>query len=357
MLFDDKTQNNIMIDLIESVDSDISKEEGTLIDHSFRGAAAEFERAYIGLGLIDKNGFAQTADREHLIMRAKERGIEPFQASKAVWKAKFSAEIPLRTRFSSKELTYICTEKIEDKTYKLMCEQAGTIGNSKKGEIAPIEYIENFESGELTELLSPARDEEETEVFRARYLSIVAAAQAFGGNRTQYKQIMYEIAGVGACKIYRVTEKDRKIKIYFLDSDYQVPKTELVSEIQEKLDPLGKQGEGEGEAAMFHIVDVCPCASEIVNVEAEITIDTGYTWENLLPGIQEKIESYCLELAQAWESESYLTVRILKINAAIASVEGVVDVQSTTLNGKQENLLLDPNTIPVRGTIICKNPS
>lgn len=357
MLFDDKTQNNIMIDLIESVDSDISKEEGTLIDHSFRGAAAEFERAYIGLGLIDKNGFAQTADREHLIMRAKERGIEPFQASKAVWKAKFNVEIPLKTRFSSKELTYTCLEKIEDKTYKLICEQVGTIGNSKKGEIAPIEYIENFEAGELIELLSPARDEEETEVFRARYLSIVVAAQAFGGNRTQYKQIMYEIAGVGACKIYRVTEGERRIKIHFLDSDYQVPKTELVSEIQEKLDPLGKQGEGEGEASIFHIVDVCPCASEIVNIEAEITLDTGYTWESLLPGIQEKIESYCLELAQAWENESYLTVRMLKINAAIASVEGVVDVQGTTLNGKQENLLLDPNTVPVRGTIICKDQS
>ena len=136
-----------------------------------------------------------------------------------------------------------------------------------------------------------------------------------------------------------------------------MPKAELVSEIQEKLDPLGKQGEGEGEAAMFHIVDVYPCASEIVNIEAEVTIDTGYTWESLLPNIQEKIENYYLELAQAWEGEDYLTVRILKINAAIASVEGVVDVQGTTLNGKQENIILDSNTIPVRGTIICKNPS
>ena len=62
MLFDDKTQNNIMIDLIESVSGDISKEEGTLIDHAFRGAAAEFERAYIGLGLIDKN-----ADRKSVV--------------------------------------------------------------------------------------------------------------------------------------------------------------------------------------------------------------------------------------------------------------------------------------------------
>ena len=175
MLFSDKTQNNIMVDLIESVDGDISTEEGTLIDHSFRGAAAEFERAYIGLGQIDKNGYAQTADREHLMMRAKERGIEPFQASNAVWKARFNVEIPLNSRFSSKELTYACIAKIGDKVYKLMCEQAGISGNTKKGELMPLGYIDGFEFGELMELLEPARDEEGTEAFRARYFSIVAA--------------------------------------------------------------------------------------------------------------------------------------------------------------------------------------
>ncbi len=355
MLFSDKTQNNIMVDLIESVDGDISTEEGTLIDHSFRGAAAEFERAYIGLGQIDKNGYAQTADREHLMMRAKERGIEPFQASNAVWKARFNVEIPLNSRFSSKELTYACIAKIGDKVYKLMCEQAGISGNTKKGELMPLGYIDGFEFGELMELLEPARDEEGTEAFRARYFSIVAAAQAFDGNRAQYKQAMYGMAGVGACKIYRVTQGERRIKIYFLDNGYQVPKAALVAEIQEKMDPVGKQGEGEGEAAFFHIVDICPCISEAVDIETEITIDTGYTWEGLLPSIQGKIDDYYLELSKGWENEDFITVRILKINAAIASVEGVIDVQNTSLNGKEENLFLPQNAIPVRGKVICRH--
>lgn len=42
------------------------------------------------------------------------------------------------------------------------------------------------------------------------------------------------------------------------------------------------------------------------------------------------------------------------LNAAIASVEGIIDVQNTALNGREENLLLDPNAIPVRGVILCK---
>ena len=60
MAFEDKTQNNIMIDLKAAIEPDTSTEEGTLIDHSFRGAAAEFEKAYIELELIDQNGYAET---------------------------------------------------------------------------------------------------------------------------------------------------------------------------------------------------------------------------------------------------------------------------------------------------------
>ena len=74
----------------------------------------------------------------------------------------------------------------------------------------------------------------------------------------------------------------------------------------------------------------------------------------MLPSIQEKLDEYYLELAKSWENENYLTVRILRVNAAIASVEGIVDVQETALNGKKENLLLDPNAIPVRGAIVCR---
>lgn len=354
MLFEDKTQNNVMVDLIETVDSDISTEEGTLINHSFRGAAAEFEQAYIGLGIVDQNGYAGTADREHLILRAKERGVTPLEATRAVWKAEFNVEIPINARFSAGELTYICTEKMEGKYYRLMCEQAGTIGNTQQGELNPIEYVNGYDTGELKELLEPARNTEETENFRARYFSIMAAAQAFGGNRAQYKQVMHGISGVGACKIYRVTREEKRIKIYFLNNLYQTPNETLISDVQEIIDPIGKQGEGEGEATIFHVVDIYPCTSETVNIAADVTIDTGYTWEDLLPEIKTRVEEYFLELAKGWENEEFITVRILKVNAAIASAEGIIDVQNTALNGKEENLLLDPNAIPIRGEILCR---
>ena len=357
MLFEDKTQNNIMIDLKASPYPDTNVEEGTLIDHAFRGAAAEFEQAYIELGLIDQNGYAQTADREHLLLRAKERGMEPLPPSYAVWKAEFNIDVELNQRFSSKELSYKCIEKMEPKTYRLMCEQIGTKGNIIQKELLPIEFIDGFEYGELTELLVPARDEEETETFRERYFTAIKEAQASGGNRAQYRQIMHEIEGVGACKIYRVTQQEKRIKIYFLNSLYKVPSDALVGDVQEIMDPIGKQGEGEGKAAIFHVVDICPCLAAVMDIETNITVDTGYTLEDMIPVMESRIDDYFLDLAKSWENENYVIVRILRINTVIASVEGIVDVKDTKLNGNAENVLLDVNAIPVRGELTCRQQS
>jgi len=354
MTYRDKTLNNIMSDLIERVDSDMSTGEGTLIDHSFRGAAAEFEQVYIELGVMEQNAFATTADREHLILRAKEQGIIPYGASNAVWKAEFNRDIPIGARFSAKELTYLCTEQMGEWTYRLVCEQPGTAGNKKRGDLMPIGYIDGLESCELTELLIPARNEEGTEEFRNRYFKEVAAQQAVAGNREEYKRAMHEIAGVGACKIYRATKEERKIHIWFLNNLYRAPGASLVADVQELMDPLDKQGEGEGKAAIFHKVDIHACQEEPITVEAEIVVENGYEWETMLPVAEAKLDEYFLELSKEWETTEYITVRILKINAAIAGVKGVIDVQGTRLNGENENLILDQNTIPIRGEIICR---
>ena len=75
--------------------------------------------------------------------------------------------------------------------------------------------------------------------------------------------------------------------------------------------------------------------------------------EELLPKIHKKIDAYLLELAKNWEDEACI-VRSLKINQAIAGVDGIVDVQNTLLNGKAENFLPDKNAIPVRGGEVCR---
>lgn len=44
MAYEDKTLNNIIIDLKNAVESDVSTEEGTLVDHAFRGRRQSLNR-------------------------------------------------------------------------------------------------------------------------------------------------------------------------------------------------------------------------------------------------------------------------------------------------------------------------
>lgn len=136
-----------------------------------------------------------------------------------------------------------------------------------------------------------------------------------------------------------------------------MPSDELVQDVQEIMDPIGKQGEGEGKAAIYHIVDICPCQAETINIDTDITVDTGYTIGDMAPLLEEQIDRYFLDLAKDWENEEHIIVRILKINTAIASVEGIVDVKDTKLNGNAENVILGSNSIPVRGELVCRQQS
>ena len=59
MLLEEKTLDNIMAEMKNTVKSDVNVREGSLIDHAFRGAAAEFEQVYIELWTVDRNGYAE----------------------------------------------------------------------------------------------------------------------------------------------------------------------------------------------------------------------------------------------------------------------------------------------------------
>ena len=70
--------------------------------------------------------------------------------------------------------------------------------------------------------------------------------------------------------------------------------------------------------------------------------------------IEKAVSDYLLGLRESWESrESDSTnVRISQIESAILTVDGVMDVSNTKINGSSENLVLDYITIPVFGGVI-----
>ena len=360
-MYENQTVEIILKRMLENVPSDVDKREGSIVFDSAKPAAIEIMLLYMALSYFLKNTFGDTADREPLIERALERGLKPKEATKAKVKAIFtptSVEIPIGSIFSYDELNYEVTQKIEAGVYFMVCETAGTIGNKSAGKIIPNDYIKGLETAELSEVTVPGEDDEDTEVFRARYLASFDS-QAYGGNIPDYKEKVNAIRGVGGCKVYPVWAGGGTVKVVFMTSEFKPPTAEFVAEVQTALDPVKNQAEGIGIAPIGHTVTVEGAVNSAVAIELHISVDTSI--DDYKEQAQKVIDEYFLELNKYWagtkidtlekQVDTGLTIRTSQIESRILSIEGITDISHTKLNGVEENLVLGVTELAVRGEI------
>lgn len=365
-MFENLTYENILESMLKNVPSDIDKREGSVIFDSLSPAALELANAYIYLDIILNNAFADTAEREYLILRAKERGIAPYEATKAVLKLEVtysgtSENVSVGDRFSLDGMTYAVTEQMVNETgsvittypfadndphdsdpgnsiygqWKVECETAGKEGNTRFGDVLPLQSVKDLASAKITELLIPGEDMEGTEEFRERYFEAVNN-DAFGGNRADYRQKVKAIEGVGQVKVYRAPDGGGTVRVVITDSENKKPSGELIEKVKEILDPEEYEGLGYGEAPIGHAVDVVGVSSVDVDVTAQwqtennVTVDEGE--------IIKVIEEYFDEVNSKWDSKNSLTVYAAQIVARILDIDGVIDVTGVTFGGSTQKI-------------------
>ena len=397
-MYEHISYEEILNRMMSRVSNKLDKREGSVIWDAHSPAALEIMALYIELERVINESFGDTASREFLIRRCAERGIKPYPASKAVCRGEFAPENIDVTgkRFNIGEINFCAVEKISDGVYKMECETAGSEGNHFLGQLTPIDYVSGLETAELTELLIPGEDEEETESLRQRYFDSFED-QAFGGNVKDYINKTNAIAGVGQTKVTRVWNGDIKpselipaaaakewyegvvngladepkrwlkavfkaaeekkltvggtVKVTILGSDYGAAAPALIAKVQNELDPEPFCGEGLGIAPIGHVVSVGTAEPEKVNIALKIAFEEGYGAQNLREEIEKSVSEYLLELRKKWGETTAAAVRISQIETRILAVKGVVDVGGTRLNGAEKNLLLGNLQIPVLGGI------
>ena len=351
-----KDFDTVLEDMKNRISADISKGEGTLTSFALSPAAAEIEELYNNLEVADENGSPLTCDREHLIIFGKQDNIPIKTATAAVWLARFNEDFEIGERFECGDLTFKATKKVSALNYYLQCEQLGSEGNTNpEDELLPIEFISETIEGELVELIEEAKDDEDTEVFRERYLAEKRTENVMSGNRASYKTKITGITGVAAVKLVRVTKTRKRIDAYIMSSKWGVPSSEVVNLVQETMDPVGSQGDGNGEAPFWHVVDIHPVSGVTININAKVTTQSGVTFNDVKAAMEQEIDNYFIELNKTWENEQYLIVRALRVAEAMASVPGVVDVQDLKLNGIADNATLGSYEIPARGEVTNAN--
>ena len=134
-------------------------------------------------------------------------------------------------------------------------------------------------------------------------------------------------------------------------SDYSVSVSDLIESVQTAVDPTTNQGKGVGFAPIGHVVTVTGVTTETVDIVTEVTYQEGWDWNDVKSYAEAAVDAYFTELAQAWDDNDALIVRISQIEIRFLDLPGIVDIANTTLNGVAQNLTLEADEIPVRGDI------
>lgn len=395
-MFENVTYDAILDRMLSRVSDKLDKREGSVIWDTHSPTAIELQILYIELENILREAYGDTASREFLVLRCKERGITPYESTNAILKGEFTPSTINVTgkRFNIGSLNYIVTKKIADGIYQVRCESSGVIGNQYLESMFPIEYIEGLETAEITEVLIPGEDEESTEDLRQRYFNSFNE-NAFGGNIHDYLEKTNAIHGVGSTKITRVwnsdispsdmipsagvqawysenigaltpeiakwltsvymAAKEKKLTtggtvlVTILNSDFDAASDALISNVQETLDPVSNAGEGWGLAPIGHVVSVKSAIGVSVKVRTTLVFETGYSWSNLQNTIDNVIYDYLLELRKEWADTDHLIVRISQIETRLLAIKGVVDIDNTKINDSADNLILGKYEIPTFG--------
>ena len=353
-MYEDKTYKSILADAKNDIGDEVIKVEGSLVHNALSALAYEIEKLYIQLDYIIEQSHAGTADIEHLEMIALDRGIVRKESTNAYVKAEFNTAIPIGSRFSLKGYNYKAVEVINDSLhhYKMQVEETGSGANTLKGDLIAIDYIDGLESAKVTELLVAGDEEEDKDSLYKRYIQSFTS-QSFAGNIAAYKEKFASIQGIGGSKIYPTWQGAGTVKAVLISSDYTAVSDYLINQIRAAAVPA--KGSGYGWAPIGHNLTIESVKEVVISVSTQITYAAGYSSSNLSEKIKEKIKEYLKGIAEAWKEGDEHTeaiVYISRLESAILDVQGVLDVNNTSLNGNGSNLTLQSDEIPKLGEVV-----
>ncbi len=348
-MYEDQTFEVLLERMLDRVPEGMDKREGSIIYDALSPAAAEMAQMYIELDVNNNLNFADTATGEYLERCIAWSGIQRRPASHAQLRGLFYnsggelLDVPLGSRFSLELLNYKAVEKLSPGTYRLESETAGADGNRYFGALLPVDYIPELVRGEIAALLIPGDDVEDDEALRQRYFDS-ARRPSTSGNKYHYMEWALQIAGVGGARVFPLWNGPKTVKVIIVDSEILPASELLVSKVQQYIDPL--PGEGEGQAPVGAVVTVASAVGKSINVSAKVTLAPGYALQSVNDQFKVILENYRKQKAFA---ATYVSQSV--IGALLLSTEGVVDYTELKLNGRAGNVLLNEAEVLLFGIV------
>lgn len=320
-----------------NIDSTIDVNEGSLIYNALAPAAWELAQAYISMDVVLNNISLDTASGEYLTSLCNQNGIQRKLATKSLRRGEFDVNVPIGSRFSLNDTTYIVLSKIEDFLFILECEQYGTIGNTYNGILTALEFIEGLSRAILTDILESGTNEETDDNLRERireYLTIPSQ----DGNLAQYKLWAQEYEGIGRAKIFPQWNGGNTVKIAITNGLFLPAEMSLVDKFQKYMDPE-ISGLGNGVAPIGSKVTITGGISKSINITASVVLAEGFVDAE---GANEAIRDYLSSIVFLKSSVSYL-----RIGSTLLDCRSIEELSNLKINDGSVDIQLVDDEIPI----------
>ena len=334
-MFTNQTYEVIKQRILDNINIDIDKREGSFTSNMISPLSQELAKAYINMSDILSLGFIEDNFDTFLDKRVAEFGVYRKQGSKAIGEIKVEgqegATIENGTILKANNLYFTVLNDIELPNDNLLYVEANEVGY-KYNLLENTEFELVEKNDKVTKLINEVEftngvDVESDEDLRKRFIKVVNNPSA-SGNKNHYEEWALEVNGVGRAVVYPLWNGNGTVKVMIVGNDNK-PVTEDII-----------------EACELHISENMPIGCQLtittpsllnVAINASIEVKEGYELEDVKLEFENSLNEY---LKDVTTELTYSKVYGLLVNHA-----GVEDITSFNINNSNSNITISEDKI------------
>lgn len=334
-MFSNQTYEVIKQRILDNVNVDIDKREGSFTSNMISPLAEELAKAYINMSDILSLGFIEDTFDAYLDKRVSEFGVYRKEGAKSVGEIKVEgkegATIENGTLVKANDLYFTVLNDIELPNDNILYVEANEVGY-KYNLLANTEFELVEKNDKVARLVneidfSKGVDVESDEDLRKRFVKVVNNPST-SGNKAHYEEWALEVDGVGRAIVYPLWNGNGTVKVMIVGNDNKSVSEDIINNcklhIEENM-PIGCQ------------LTVTTPTLLNVSVKASIELKEGYDIEDVKLGFEASLNEYLKDVT------TELTYS--KVYGLLANHLGIEDITSLLVNDNNINISIAEDKI------------
>ena len=334
-MFSNQTYEVIKQRILDNINIDIDKREGSFTSNMVSAISEELAKAYINMGDILSLGFIDDTFDTYLDKRVGEFGVYRKEGVKATGEIKVEGKDGLTISngdiVKANDLYFTVLNDIELPGENILYVEANEAGY-KYNLLANTEFELVEKNNKVTRLYNESDfingvDVESDEDLRKRFIKVVNNPST-SGNKAHYEEWALEVDGIGRAVVYPLHAGNGTVKVMVTGNDNKPVSEDIVTNCKlhiEECMPIG-----------VSLTVTTPTNLEVI-ISASIELKEGYVLEEVQEGFETAINEYLKSVT------SELTYS--KIYGLLANHSGVEDITSLLINDNNINISIAEDRI------------